>query len=302
MTAPARRDFPTRLMTGLTSPVLNTVVGIAGIAIPVVAWANANVNLKNGLLAVETALLLLLVTNHLWLRKAFIQLRRADRRQMADGHFFDLVRARRERDLIAGFQEIADGHIQVYGAEVPRLALLLFDLLIESRSEPRQILTTDLTTDADLLTQRREYLTAARKITEAGCTIQRLFIAWRDDLTREDFAQPLLFLVDHHRSLGMQCGLAVRDRLRADQAVDFVLLSRAAVLVQEEQSDTHFAQGRSSVYFKQIDRWAERFTSLWGHGEHGASFTLQTYEATVRPMLNGGIWEPLRARTAVDRL
>ncbi|MFJ6070004.1 hypothetical protein ACIQFU_04040 [Streptomyces sp. NPDC093065] len=49
----------------------------------------------------------------------------------------------------------------------------------------------------------------------------------QDDLARRDFARSLSALVDHHRSLGVQCALAVRDRLRADQAVDFVVVSKA---------------------------------------------------------------------------
>ncbi|MDT3725038.1 hypothetical protein ROS62_09080 [Streptomyces sp. DSM 41972] len=258
--------------------------------------------LKDVLLAAETVLLLLMVANHMWLRRIYIQLRRANDRHMSDAQYFALVREQLERELMAGFGEIADGHLQVYASEVPRLSVLLYQALIDSGTEPKRVLAADLTTSPDLLTQRREYLAVNRRLVEAGGTIQRLFICWQDDLAREDFARSLLELVDHHRSLGVQCALAVRDRLRADQAVDFVVVSKAAVLLEEEQGDADYRRGRSSVYFKHVERWAGRFESIWGHGSDSAPFVLQSYETTVRPMLNGGAWDEAAVREAAARL
>ncbi|MFB7593577.1 hypothetical protein [Streptomyces sp. NPDC056160] len=132
--------------------------------------------------------------------------------------------------------------------------------------------------------------------------MQRLFICWQDDLVKHEFARSLLALIDHHRSLGVQCALAVRDRLRADQAVDFVVISKAAVLLEEEQGDSDYRRGRSSVYFKQVERWAGRFESIWGHGSDSAPFILQSYEATARPMLDAGTWNEDTVREAAARL
>ncbi|MEU3094184.1 hypothetical protein ABZ690_04975 [Streptomyces sp. NPDC006967] len=221
---------------------------------------------------------------------------------MSDARYFGLVREQLERELMAGFGEIADGHLQVYASEVPRLSVLLFQALIDCGTEPRRVLAADLTTTPDLLTQRREYLAVNRRLIEAGGTVQRLFICWQDDLAREDFARSLLALVDHHRSLGVQCALAVRDRLRADQAVDFVVVSKAAVLLEEEQGDAGYRRGRSSVYFKHVERWAGRFESIWGHGSDSAPFVLQSYETAVRPMLNAGAWDESAVREAAARL
>jgi len=254
MSAPPRRDLGDRIAEALSSQALNALVGIAGLAVPVVAWAKQQAGLTSILLSVETVLLLLMVGNHVWLRSICIQLRRANDRDMADARYFALIRAQLERELMADFGEIADGHLQVYASEVPRLSVLLFRILIESGSQPKRVLAADLTTNPNLLTQRREYLAVNRQLIEAGGTVQRLFICWQNDLARADFARSLLELIDHHRSLGVQCALAVRDRLRADQAIDFVVVAKAAVLVEEEQGDAEYLRGRSSVYFKQVER------------------------------------------------
>ncbi|MEF9904668.1 hypothetical protein [Streptomyces sp. P9-A2] len=302
MTAEPRRDVSTRVADALSSQVLNALVGIAGIAIPTAAWVAESGVLKDALLAAATVLLLLMVANHMWLRRIYIQLRRANDRHMADARYFSLVREQLERELISEFGEIADGHLQVYASEVPRLSVLLFQALIDSGTEPKRVLAADLTTDPRLLSQRREYLAVNRRLIEGGGTVQRLFICWQDDLVREDFARNLLTLVDHHRSLGVQCALAVRDRLRADQAVDFVVVSKAAVLLEEEQGDSDYRRGRSSVYFKHVERWAGRFESIWGHGSDSAPFVLQSYESLVRPMLDAGTWDETAVRGTAVRL
>ncbi|MEU3754844.1 hypothetical protein AB0H17_19045 [Streptomyces olivoreticuli] len=302
MPAP-RRDPATRVVDALASPVLNALIGLAGIAVPVIAWVNARSSVKNSLLMAETVIVIVMTANHLWLRKAFITLRRVTNlKTMDDAHYYDLVRAQLENELISDYGEIADGHLRVYASEVPRLSVLLVKTLIDSQSLPKKILAADLTTNPSLLTRRREYLTANRRLIEAGGSIDRLFIAYQGDLIREDYARPLLQLVDHHRQLGVTCGLAVRDRLRADQAVDVVIIASAAVLVEEEQGDADYTKGRSSVYFKGVERWAGRFESVWGHGADSAPMALQTYEALVRPMLDSGIWDSDRVKPAVEAL
>ncbi|MGW1074949.1 hypothetical protein [Streptomyces sp. NPDC002537] len=302
MPAP-RRDPVSRAVDALSSPVLNALVGLAGVVIPVLAWISARASVKNGLLIAETAIVIVMTANHLWLRKAFLTLRRATSlRAMDDAHYYDLVRAQLENDLISNYGEIADGHLQVYASDVPRLSVLLVRTLIESQSAPKKILAADLTTNPSLLTGRRPYLTANRHLIQAGGSIDRLFISYQDDLSREDYARPLLQLIDQHRQLGVTCGLAVRDRLRADQAVDVVILAAAAVLVEEEQGDADYNRGRSSVYFKGVERWVGRFESVWGHGPDSAPMFLQAYEATARPMLDAGTWDTDRVKQAVEAL
>lgn len=302
MTTPPRRDTGTRIAEALSSQSLNALIGIVGLVVPVVAWAMQQKDLTNIVLVGETVLLLLMIANHMWLRRIYIQLRRANDRDMADARYFALIRSQLERDLIADFGEIADGHLQVYASEVPRLSVLLFNVLIDSGAQPQRVLAADLTTNPNLLTARREYLAVNRRLIEAGGTVQRLFICWTADLVEADFARSLLQLVDHHRSLGVQCALAVRDRLRADQAIDFVVIAGAAVLVEEEQGDAEYLRGRSSVYFKQVERWAGRFESVWGHGSLSAPFALSGYESRVRPMLAARDWDEEAVRMAVGRL
>ncbi|MFI9206263.1 hypothetical protein [Streptomyces sp. NPDC053048] len=302
MSAPPQRSAA-RPIDALASPALTNLLGIVGIVTPVAAWATAQPDIKNLLLIVETVIVLVLVGTHLWLRKRFITLRRANNlKSMDDPGYYDLVRAHAERELISEYSEIADGHMRVYASEVPRLSVMLVKTLIEAQSEPQKILAADLTTDPSLLTRRREYMAANRQMIEAGGTINRLFIAHRDDLARETYARDLLALIASHRQLGVTCGLAVREHLRPEQAVDYIVFAAAAVLVEEEQGDAEYTRGRSSVYFKDSARWRERFESAWGHGADAAPMALQTYEILTRPMLEAGTWDADRVKQSVDGL
>lgn len=221
---------------------------------------------------------------------------------MDDAQYYDRVRAQLEAELISDHGEIADGHLRVYASEVPRLSVLLIKTLIESQAQPQRILASDLTTNPNLLTQRHEYLAANRRFVDGGGTVQRMFICYRDDLVRQEFASNLLELINTHRELGVTCGLAVRDQLRADQAMDVVIVAATAALVKEEQGDAEYTRGRSSVYFKGVERWVGRFESVWGHGADAAPRILQAYEAVARPMLDAASWDDEQAKQRVDTL
>jgi len=296
-------DPVSRAKDWLLSPVLNALIGLAGIVVPVVAWINDRAGVKNGLLIAETLLVIWMAANNQWVRSRYITLRRANNpKAMDDARYYDLIRSQLEQELISDYGEIADGHLRVYATEVPRLSVLLVKTLVDSRIDPLRILAADLTTNPSLLTQRREYLSANRRLLEAGGIIQRLFICYRADLIREEYVRNLLPLIAMHRQMGVTCGLAVRDRLRADQAVDVVIIASAAALVEEEQGDADYTTGRSSVYFKGVERWIGRFESIWGHGADSAVTTLQAYENGVRPLLDAAAWDTGRAEEAVDRL
>ncbi|MET9603157.1 hypothetical protein [Streptomyces sp. NPDC006459] len=297
-----RRDPLSRATAALGSPALGTAIGIVGLVVPVVGWAVDRVNLK-ALLLVQAVLILFLAAGHLWVRRNYIPLRRANNlKAMDDAAYYDRVRAQLEAELISDYGEIADGHLRVYAAEVPRLSTLLVNTVTEAQAQPQRILAADLTTNPTLLTGRREYIAANRRFTEAGGRIDRLFIVHAADLARQEFASSLLSLVGQHRDLGVTCGLAVRDRLRADQAVDVVIFANAAALVEEEQGDADYNRGRSSVYFKNVGRWAGRFESVWGHGADSAPRVLQAYEATARPMLDASTWDETRVSATVADL
>jgi hypothetical protein len=293
------KDLASRIAAFLSSAPLNTVVGLAGVAIPVAAWISTSTALKNTLLGVETALVIGMAANQIWLRSIYLHLRRANSRQMADGRYFELVRNRLESDLLADYDQITDGHLQVYASEVPRVSVLLLRALIESDCTPRRVLAMDLTTDPQLLTGRHDYITTNRRLIETGGSIQRIFTCWSHDLEKSQFAAALLPLVEHHRSLGVQCGLAVRERLPADHAIDFVVVANGAVLVEEEQGNAEYTRGRSSVYFKNIARWENRFETVWGTpNTPTAMLRMQAYETTARPML-GTMWEADRIAPAL---
>ncbi|GAA2687114.1 hypothetical protein [Streptomyces lunalinharesii] len=297
----AQRPPGSRTLDALASPGLANLIGLVGIITPAVAWATKTPDLKNILLAAETGIVLLLVGSHIWRSKRFITLPKANNlTAMDDAAFYERVRVQVERDLVQDYEEIANGHMRVYASDVPRLSVMLVKTLIDAQSQPQRILAADLTTNPTLLTRRREYLNANRQMIDSGGQIQRLFIANRDDLTREAYARDLLALINQHRQIGVTAGLAIRDRLRAEEAVDYIVFASAAVLVEEEQGDADYNHGRSSVHFQGVDRWAQRFDTVWGTGAHAAPQTLQTYETAVRPMLDGGTWDSNRVQQTLD--
>ena len=297
-----QRDPLTRVTDALGSPVLGAVIGIAGLVTPVIGWAVERVDLK-ALVVVQGALIVILAIGHLWTHRAYIRLRRTNNlKSIDDVRYYDLVRTHLERELVSDYGEIADGHLRVYASEVPRLSALLIDTLTDAASDPPRILAADLTTNPQLLNQRREYLAANRRFLQGHGTINRLFIVYRDDLLKEEFARALLELIGRHRDIGVICGLAVRDRLRADEAVDYVVLAAAPVLVEEEQGDADYTRGRSSVYFKGVDRWRLRFEGVWGNGADSAPHALRTYESVTRSMLDAGTWDEQRISATVDAL
>lgn len=299
-TAFPRRDAVERLADIVSSPVLNVLVGIVGVAMPVIAWATHRTATARIVLAVETTLLLALVISHVWLRQTHIYLRRPASRNMSDPRYFDLIRARLESDLLANFEEISDGHLLAYAAEVPRLLILLLKTLTDSSTEPKRALATDLATPSGLhlAAVPREYLAENRRLIDAGGEIRRIFICWAADLATERYARDLQGLADNQRAVGIHCGLAVRDHLSAEQAVDFIVISQAAVSIQDDQA----TRGRTSVHFKNIDRWVRRHESIWGHGALSAASALTAYENVIRPMLASGSWDKETVRTSLEQL
>ncbi|CAM5594306.1 hypothetical protein [Streptomyces abikoensis] len=301
MAAP-RRDSGSRAVDALASPALTNLIGLAGIITPLAAWLTARGTTKNALLVAETVIVMALVASHIWLQRRFITLPRANNlKAMDDAQYYDLVRAKLENELISDYNAVADGHVQIYASEVPRLSVMLVQTLLESQSQPQRILAADLTTDPALLTRRREYLAANRQLLQSGGTINRLFIAKERDLVREDYARDLLNLISQHRDMGVTCGLAVRDRLRADQAVDVIIIASAAALVEDEQGDADYTKGRSTVHFKGVDRWVARFESAWGNGTGAAPAALRTYETAARRLLDS-TWDHSSIQQTVDTL
>ena len=144
------KDVVERFTDIVSSPVLNTLVGITGVAMPVIAWASHRAAVADILLAAETLLVLSLVAGHLWLRRTHVYLQRPTSRDMSDPRFFDLIRSRLESDLIADFAEIADGHVLAYAGDSIKLLVLLLQTLADSPAQPKRALATDLATPQGL--------------------------------------------------------------------------------------------------------------------------------------------------------
>lgn len=251
------KDMADRVADALSSPVLNVLVGIAGVAMPVIAWASHRAEAAGTVLAVETMLVLFLVVSHVWLRRSHALVRRPAGRGMSDPVYFDLVRGHLESDIVADFEDLADGHLTAYAADAADVVVFLLRTLTDSPVQPKLALATNLVALPEMLAapQAREYLGENRRLIEAGGEVRRILVCWAADLVTENYARELLALVEGQRSLGVQCGLAVRDHLRPEQAVDFIVFSRAAVSVQEDRADPGRTGGRNTFHFKNVNRW-----------------------------------------------
>jgi hypothetical protein len=295
------KDLTYRIGDAFTSQVANTFYAIIGLLIPIYSWISGSGQVKNILLIVETLLIVVVVGSQVWLRGAYLRLRRANAKAMSDPAFFQLVRHQFECDLTAGYGDIADGRLRVFATEVLRVTLQLLRTLSEAAGSSKIIRATDLTTNPRLLEKRSEYLAENRRFIIAGGVVKRLFIVWRRDLESDDFAASLLSLIEQHRAIGVQCGIAVRDRLLPKQAIDFVVFGTGAVIIEDQQGDADYTVGRSSVDFKNVAIWIDIFDTLWPvHGVPTPVARLQQYEATVRQLLNENAWDATRVGRALD--
>ena len=295
------KDMVDRVGAIVSSPALGTLVGAAGLLITVFGWLNGAGDVKDALLAAETALVIWVVGTQMWLHGAYVRLRRANARVMADPAFFDAMRRQLEREITSGYEDIADGRLRVYATEVARVSVLLLRTLADCAGSAKVIRATDLTTDPRLLASRSEYLAENKRFIAAGGVIKRLFICRLADLQSREFADALLSLITQHRSIGVQCGLGVRERLRADQAIDMIIYGTGAVIIEDEQGDVDYTSGRSSIDFKLVGRWIDMFDSMWpGNGVPTPVMRLQYYETTVRQMLDEGRWDAQTVRRALD--
>ena len=107
--------------------------------------------------------------------------------------------------------------------DAARLVALLLRTLTESPAKPKVALATDLVAPPGLLAAPPEFLAENRRLIEAGGEIRRILISWAADLAAEPYSRDLRELVDSQRATGVQCGLVVRDHLRPEQAVDFLV-------------------------------------------------------------------------------
>ncbi|MEU5547849.1 hypothetical protein AB0G85_36970 [Streptomyces sioyaensis] len=70
---PAPQRPASQAANALASPALANILALAGIATPLAAWAIKAPDIKNVLLAAETAIVVLvLVSSHIWLRRRYI--------------------------------------------------------------------------------------------------------------------------------------------------------------------------------------------------------------------------------------
>jgi len=295
------KDLAYRIGSAATSSAAGTVYTLIGLLMTVFGGLSHTGQLTKVLLGAETVLIIGIVASQAWLRGAYLRLRRAKPKAMADPTYFDLMRHQIERDLTAGYEDIADGRLRVFATDVVRLSLQLLRTLTKADGSIKVVRATDLTTNPHILSGRSEYLAENKRFIASGGVIKRLFIVRRSDLESAEFAAPLLDLIGQHRSLGVQCGIAVRDRLRPDQAIDFVVFGTGAVLIEEEQGDADYTSGRSSIEFKGVDRWIGTFDQLWPvDGVPTPVMRLQQYEATARQQLDENKWDALRVGAALD--
>ena len=283
-----------------SSTALNTIIGVLALAIPAAAYITKHGPVTEVLLVLAAVVIVFLVLKDQWLKERQITAPRGDSSDMADTKFFKEI----ERDVIARtvtqMEDLADGYLRVFASEVPYISVLLFRTLSNSDSDSKLVQATDLTRDPSVLMTRRDYLGINRHLIRSGGSVQRIFICKVENLTSIKFAQDLLKLVDQHRSIGVLCGLGVWDTLTAYQAIDFVIFARSAVLVEDEQGDEGYQNGRSTVHFKRLDTWRNTFQTLWEANEtSSAAERLAIYEELARRQLTGNEWDANKIRNTI---
>lgn len=289
-----------RVINLLSSTGFNTLVGVVGLAAPLIAYAFEREVLKNIALAASMIIIVGLVMKAQYLRSVGVTLRRAHAEEMSDPRFFKEIEAAILQRSMHHVDELADGYVTIFSSEVPLMSVLLYRVLAESGQTGRRVRATDLTMDPNVLMSRQDYITANRHLIKSGGTVERIFICYRQKLLDDVFAKNLLDLISQHRKLGVMCGLAVRDLLRAEDAMDAVVFDRAAVLVESEQANVEYTTGWSTIHFKRVETWTRRFERVWEQNETpSATALLADYELVVRPLLAAGGWDRVRVAEAL---
>jgi len=293
---------PKRLLIAklASSTGVNTMIGIVGLAIPAAAYVTRHGAAREVLLVALAVVIVGLVIRDQWLKDRQVTAWRGDPSEMANAKFFKEI----ERDVVARtlsqMEDLADGYLRVFASEVSYISVLLFRTLTNSEIGGKLVQATDLTRDPAVLMTRRDYLGVNRHLIRSGGSVQRIFICKVENLTRKQFAEDLLTLVGQHRSIGVLCGLAVWDTLTAHQAIDFVIFSGSAVLVEDEQGDEGYQNGRSTVHFKRLEIWCNTFQALWEANETAsAAERLAHYEEIVRRQLVANEWAETDVRNTL---
>jgi hypothetical protein len=275
----------------LSDPLTGTVVGLVGIAVPVVGLVSKNQQLKNLLLILCGLIISALLVRELLATHKKIVAPRGNPDKMADPEFYEKVQRDVIRQRLSDIEDMADGILRVFGSDVRAVSIMLFHELAESSDDAKQVYATDLTSNPDILRSRQEYLASNRELIKSGGAVHRIFICREADLARQDFSQDLLDVVQRHRDIGVVCGIAVTERIDPTHVVDFVVFGGAAVLIEEQQATVDYRTGRSTIQFKRIDGWIDRFKDLWeANRTPSACEQLAGYEAIVRRMMSDGKW------------
>lgn len=276
----------------LSSTAVNTIVGALGILVPLAAFLSEQELLRNVFVTGCATLVVGIVSRDQWLKSQQLMVPRGIPSSMADEEFYRSVARDVTHRTIGDMEDLADGHLRVFASEVPYVSVLLFRTLISLESSSKSVQAADLTSDPRVLLTRRDYLAVNRQLVRAGGSVQRVFICRTASLADQQFAVALLELIDQHRAVGVTCGIAVRERLRPTEAVDFVVVARAAVLVEDEQGSIGYDSGRSTVHFKRVEVWRDRFASIWESNETpAATEQLARFEPVVRHMVSSGVWQ-----------
>lgn len=275
----------------LASPTTGTVTGLIGLVVPAAGLISNSSQLKDVLLVASALIISAFVARDYTSNGRRVTATRGQPERMADPPFYEKVQKSVLGRRLADIEDLADGMLRVFGADVRYVSVLLFQTLSESSSAAKDIYATDLMYNPEILLTRREYLESNRFLIRSGGSVHRVFICREADLATASFASDFLTLVQEHRSVGVVCGLALIEQIEATHAVDFVVFASAAVLIEEQQGSVDYRSGRSTVQFKRIEGWMERFRDLWESNQTpSATRRLAAYEAIAMPMIDSGGW------------
>jgi len=143
--------------------------------------------------------------------------------------------------------QLKKGYIRLLGKEVKDTQLSLIDYIL--KTQKREILTLDLTTNPSLWLTRKEYLEKNREFIEKDGIIKRILIIDENDLKSEKFKNDLIKLGELFLQYDIKLKISFLNNLNEDEIEDFIIYDTFAILVENKQASKDYKIASSTLFF-----------------------------------------------------
>ena len=163
-------------------------------------------------------------------------------------------------DFSSQIAELSRSQLSLYGRQVRNAQVQLLEILPRFTTSP-EVRATDIVRWLDLWPTRGVYLRANQRFIAGGGRTHRIFLIALRLLANEHDVRALNDIMRTHKDMGVNVGLHLLDLLSPEYAEDYVVYSNECVLVEIEQGDIDFSQGKVTVFFdpKVVDTYKGKF-------------------------------------------